>query len=257
VAVTVERAAGAAIVTVDRPEALNALDVEHLTGLRDRLREAAADEAVRVVVLAGAGERAFMAGADVRHMRDLDVMAARGWAALGHECGGLLERMRKPTIAELHGFCLGGGCELALACDVRLAADNLRIGQPEISIGIVPGWGGSQRLARATTLGFAKDLIYTGRMVGADEALRVGLVSAVHPRAELRERTLELCATLESKSTVALAYAKELTNLPLQGDHAEHLDREADVFAMLFSTEDQKEGMGAFLEKREPRFTGR
>ena len=255
--ISLERREGAAIVTVDRSEAMNALDLEHLEALRDRLAELAADAEARVVVLTGAGERAFVAGADIKYMQGLDVLGARRWGELGHECGNLLETMPKPTIAALNGFALGGGCELALACDLRLASTNARLGQPEINLGVLPGWGGSLRLARATTLGFAKELVLTGRQVGAEEALERGLVNAVHEPGELMEKTLELCRTLAAKSPVALAYAKEAVNLALQGDHRANLVTEARLFAMLFATEDQAEGMAAFAEKREPEFRGR
>jgi enoyl-CoA hydratase len=252
-----ERRDGAAIVTVDRPEAMNALDLEHLEALRDRLAELAADAEARVVVLTGAGEKAFVAGADIKYMQGLDVLGARRWGELGHECGNLLETMPKPTVAALNGFALGGGCELALACDLRLASTNARLGQPEINLGVLPGWGGSLRLARATSLGFAKELVLTGRQVGAEEALERGLVNAVHKPDELREKTLELCRTLAAKSPLALAYAKEAVNLALQGDHRANLATEARLFAMLFATEDQREGMAAFAEKRTPEFRGR
>jgi len=255
--ISLERRDGAAIVTVDRPEALNALDLEHLEALRDRLAELAADDEARVVVLTGAGEKAFVAGADIKYMQGLDVLGARRWGELGHECGDLLETMPKPTIAALNGFALGGGCELALACDLRLASTNARLGQPEINLGVLPGWGGSLRLARATTLGFAKELVLTGRQVGAAEALERGLVNAVHEPGELMEKTLELCRTLAAKSPLALAYAKEAVNLSLQGDHRANLATEARLFAMLFATEDQAEGMAAFAEKRDPEFRGR
>jgi enoyl-CoA hydratase len=255
--IALERRDGAAIVTVDRPEAMNALDLEHLEALRDRLAELAADAEARVVVLTGAGEKAFVAGADIKYMQGLDVLGARRWGELGHECGNLLETMPKPTVAALNGFALGGGCELALACDLRLAGTNARLGQPEINLGVLPGWGGSLRLARVTSLGFAKELVLTGRQVGAEEALERGLVNAVHEPAELREKTLELCRELAAKSPVALAYAKEAVNLALQGDHRANLATEARLFAMLFATEDQQEGMAAFVEKREPEFRGR
>jgi enoyl-CoA hydratase len=255
--IALERRDGAAILTVDRPEAMNALDLEHLGTLRDRLAELAADDEARVVVLTGAGEKAFVAGADIKYMQGLDVLGARRWGELGHECGNLLETMPKPTIAALNGFALGGGCELALACDLRLASTNARLGQPEINLGILPGWGGSLRLARATTLGFAKELVLTGRQVGAEEALERGLVNAVHEPGELMEKTLELCRTLAEKSPLALAYAKEAVNLALQGDHGANLATEARLFAMLFGTEDQREGMAAFVEKRTPEFRGR
>ena len=255
--IALERRDGAAILTVDRPEAMNALDLEHLEALRDRLAELAVDGEARVVVLTGAGEKAFVAGADIKYMQELDVLGARRWGELGHECGNLLETMPKPTIAALNGFALGGGCELALACDLRLASTNARLGQPEINLGVLPGWGGSLRLARATTLGFAKELVLTGRQVGAAEARERGLVNAVHEPGELMEKTLELCRTLAAKSPVALAYAKEAVNLALQGDHRANLATEARLFAMLFATEDQQEGMAAFAEKRDPEFRGR
>ena len=255
--IALERREAAAILTVDRPEAMNALDLEHLEALRDRLAELAADDEARTVVLTGAGEKAFVAGADIKYMQGLDVLGARRWGELGHECGNLLETMPKPTIAALNGFALGGGCELALACDLRLASTNARLGQPEINLGVLPGWGGSLRLARATTLGFAKELVLTGRQVGAEEALERGLVTAVHEPGELMEKTLEHCRTLAAKSPLALAYAKEAVNLALQGDHRANLATEARLFAMLFATEDQQEGMAAFAEKRTPEFRGR
>src|SRR2546425_1198196 len=171
---------GVAVVAIDRPEARNALDVATLTELRDRLRELADDGDVRAVVLTGAGERAFIAGADIKYMSGLDVYEAKGWGALGHEAARLLETMPKPTVAAVNGFALGGGCELALACDLRYASSRATLGQPEINLGIVPGWGGTQRLARATSLGFARELIYTGRLVDAEEAFARGLVEAVH-----------------------------------------------------------------------------
>ena len=163
--------------------------------------------------------------------------------------------MPKPTIASINGYALGGGCELALACDLRLASSNAKIGQPEIDLGILPGWGGSVRLARTTTLGFAKEMIFSGRPVDAQKALEHGLVNAVYEPGELREKTLDLCRSLEAKSPLALAYAKEAVNLSLQGPHRMNLEAEARLFAMLFASEDQSEGMAAFAEKRPPEFT--
>jgi enoyl-CoA hydratase len=212
---------------------------------------------VRVVVLTGAGEKSFVAGADIKYMQALGVLEARRWGDLGHACGNLLETMRKPTIAAINGYALGGGLELALACDLRLAAATAKVGQPEIDIGVLPGWGGSIRLARTTTLGFAKELIFTGRTIAAAEALEHGLVNAVYEPAELMEKTRELAERLAAKSPVALAWAKEATNLALQGPHRTNLEAEARLFAMAFASEDRKEGMAAFIEKREPKFTGR
>jgi enoyl-CoA hydratase len=165
--------------------------------------------------------------------------------------------MPKPTIASINGYALGGGLELALACDLRVASSTARLGQPEIDIGVLPGWGGSIRLARTTTLGFAKKLIFTGRPVDAAEALEHGLVNAVFEPDEMVGKTLELAEGLAAKSPLALAYAKEATNLALQGPHRANLETEARLFAMAFASEDQKEGMAAFIEKREPKFTGR
>jgi len=190
-------------------------------------------------------------------MSGLDVEQAKEWGALGHETGRLLETIPQPTIAAINGFALGGGCELALACDLRFAARTAKIGQPEINLGIIPGWGGTQRLARATTLGYAKELIFTGRIVEAEEAERRGLVNAVFDPDELMEKTLAVAQLLASKSPLTLAAAKAATNRALQGDHSASLTAEADEFGALFASDDAKEGMTAFVEKREPRFTGR
>jgi enoyl-CoA hydratase len=211
----------------------------------------------RVVVLTGAGDRAFIAGADIKYMSGLGVEQAKAWGELGHEAGRLLETMKQPTIAAINGFALGGGCELALACDLRCASSRAKLGQPEINLGIIPGWGGTQRLARATTLGFAKELILTGRTVDADEALRRGLVNAVFEPDELLPRVMETALALAAKSPLALEAAKQAINRALGGDHAENLRREADRFGELFASEDAKEGLAAFTEKREPRFAGR
>jgi enoyl-CoA hydratase len=246
-----------AVITVDRQDALNALDVDTLTSLRDRLRELAEDVETRVVVLTGAGDRAFIAGADIKYMSGLDVDRAKAWGESGHEAGRLLETMVQPTIAAINGFALGGGCELALACDLRYASSNAKLGQPEINLGIIPGWGGTQRLARATTLGFAKELILTGRTVGADEALERGLVNAVTEPDQLLPRVMETAVQLAAKSPLALEAAKQALNRALSGDHADNLTREADRFGELFASEDAKEGLTAFAEKREPKFVGR
>jgi enoyl-CoA hydratase len=248
---------GVSTVTIDRRDALNALDVATLTELRDRLRELADDAGVRAVVLTGAGEKAFVAGADIKYMSALEPERAKEWGALGHETANLLETMPKPTIAAVNGFALGGGCELALACDIRYASEGARFGQPEIQLAVIPGWGGTQRLARAVGAALAKDLILTGRSVDATEALRIGLVSAVYPDGELIDRVLEVGASLAKKSPVALSAAKDATNRALQGDLGAGLSYEAILFAALFATEDQKEGMRAFAEKRDPQFKGR
>jgi enoyl-CoA hydratase len=248
---------GVAVLTVNRPDALNAFDVDTLTALRDHLRELAEDSEARVVVVTGAGERAFAAGADIKYMSGLDVDGAKEWGNLGHEVGHLLETMPKPTIAAINGFALGGGCEVALACDFRYASSNAKLGQPEVNLGIIPGWGGTQRLARAVGIGLAKELILTGRVIDAHEALRIELVNAVYEPGELMEKTLDVAQGLASKAPLALAAAKEAVNRALGGDHGDNLEREADNFGELFSSEDAKEGLTSFAEKREPHFTGR
>jgi len=255
VSVHVARDDSVAVVTIDRPDALNALNVETLTELRDRLLELAADEDARVVVLTGAGEKAFVAGADIKYMSELDPDRAKAWGALGHETGRLLETMPKPTIAAVNGFALGGGCELALACDIRYASSRAKLGQPEINLGIVPGWGGTQRLAHVCGIGVAKELIYTGRTVDAEEALRIGLLNAIAD--PVLEKALETAHELAGKSRLALSLAKELCNLTLGVDYTVALASEAERFGALFSSEDAKEGLTAFVEKRAPNFVGR
>jgi enoyl-CoA hydratase len=252
--IRVDRADAVVLLTVDRQDALNALDVATLTDLRDRLREVAEDDGVRVVILTGAGDKAFVAGADIKYMSGLDVEQAKAWGALGHEAGHLLETMPKPTIAAVNGFALGGGCELALACDVRYAGSRAKLGQPEVNLGIIPGWGGTQRLARVCGLGVAKELIFTGRLVDAEEALRIGLVNGVHD--PVLDKARETAALLASKSPIALRVMKELSNRALGGDHAANLEAEGDTFGELFSSDDAREGMTAFVEKREPVFRG-
>ncbi len=250
-----DREDAVALVTVDRQDAMNALDVLTLTMLRDELSALAGADDVRAVVLTGAGDRAFIAGADIKYMSGLGVEEAMTWGALGHEVGRLLETIPKPTIAAVNGFALGGGCELALACDIRYASSSAKLGQPEVNLGIIPGWGGTQRLARVCGLGVAKELIFTGRTVDAEDALRIGLVNAVHD--PVLDKARETARLLATKSPVALRVMKRLANRALGGDHAANLAAEGESFGELFASEDAKEGLAAFVEKREPRFMGR
>jgi enoyl-CoA hydratase len=254
--IAVERRDAVAVLTLDRPEALNALSPEMLDDLEAALLQADADPGQRAIVLTGAGEKAFCAGADVGHMRRATPQEAREFGLRGQGLVARIEDLGTPVVAAVNGFALGGGCELALACDIRMAADTARFGQPEVSLGIIPGWGGTQRLARATSIGFAKDLVLTGRMVKADEALRAGLVSHVHPQAELLDAAVALAAQIAAKPAGAVAAAKRLCNLALGGESPSPYARELDQFALAFTTPDQREGMDAFFEKRPPRFEG-
>jgi len=238
----VGRDGAVAVVTIAREEALNALDLATLTELRDRLRELAADDGVRAVVLTGAGEKAFAAGADIRYMIGLDAEQAKAWGALGHEATAELETMPKPAIAAINGFALGGGCELALACDLRYASARAKLGQPEINLAIVPGWGGTQRLTRVCGIGVAKDLIYTGRTVDAQEALRIGLV---HDIADpVLDHALQVAHAFAEKSAGAIALAKRLINAAPGA-----FEDEAREFGELFGSAETKAGLEAFLRR--------
>jgi enoyl-CoA hydratase len=246
-----------AVVTVDRPEVRNALSRQVLAELRDVLADLRERDDVGLVAFTGAGDKAFVAGADIKYMQSLGVLEARRWGELGQGCANLLETIPKPTIAAINGYALGGGCELALACDIRIASREAKLGQPEVNLGIIPGWGGSQRLPRIVGLGFAKEIVFSGRAVGAQEAHDWGLVNQIYDPAELMPAAMKLAHELAKKSPLALAYAKEATNLYLTGEASAHMETELRLFAMLFSSEDQKEGMAAFAEKREPEFRGR
>jgi enoyl-CoA hydratase len=245
------------VVTVNRPEVLNALNTALLEELLATLTDLGADQGCAVIVVRGEGDRSFIAGADIKEMDGKTPLEARAYSELGQEIAHMLETMRKPTIAAVNGYALGGGLEIALACDIRLASDNAKFGQPEINLGIIPGWGGTQRLARASNIGYAKELILTGRMIDAAEALERGLVQHVYSPDELIPRTMELAQLMAEKSPVALYYAKESTNRALHGDIGGNLVHEADLYSLMFSTEDAKEGLRAFVEKRKPTFIGK
>ena len=244
-------------VMVNRPEVLNAMNTALLEELLATLKDLGADDQCGVIVLTGAGDRSFIAGADIKEMDGKTPLEARAYSELGQEIAHMLEVMRKPTIAAVNGYALGGGCELALACDIRLCSENAQFGQPEINLGIIPGWGGTQRLARATNIGYAKELILSGRMVDSDEAFERGLVQHVYPLEELMPRTMELAQQMATKSPVALYYAKESTNRALHGDIGGNLVHEADLYSLMFSTDDAREGLRAFVEKRTPTFIGK
>jgi enoyl-CoA hydratase len=255
--VAFEKSRGIGLLTLSRPSVLNALDTPTLNELRTRLIAFADDEAVRVVVLTGAGERAFSVGADIHEMKAKTPADARIFAKLGQDCARALETMAKPTIAAVNGVALGGGFELALACDLRYAIAGAGFGFPEINLGLIPGWGGIQRLARASGVAFARELVLSGRSMNADEALARGILHGVCEPAALMDIVRERAGLLAAKSPLALARAKRALNDALQGSHEQNLHHEGELFAGLFGTTDAREGMSAFLEKREARFEGR
>lgn len=252
-AVDIERAEGVATITLNRPEAMNAFGTPQLERLLAVLRDLRADRTVRCVVLTGAGERAFAAGADIKAMAAFSPREGLAFGRLGHAVVAAVEDLPKPVIAAVNGFALGGGCELALACDLRLASETARFAQPEVGLGIPPGWGGTQRLPRLVGPGLAAELIFTGRRVAADEALRIGLVNAVHPADRLLPEATALARRIAAQSPRALAAAKRAMSLAF-GPRETGLAAEVALFGQSFGTDDQREGMRAFVEKRAPDF---
>ncbi|HEX8362474.1 MAG TPA: enoyl-CoA hydratase-related protein [Longimicrobium sp.] len=254
--VRVERDGAVAILTVDRPEKRNALNAAVRAELIAALDELRGDAEVRVLVVTGAGEKAFVAGADIGEFAGRTPLEQRA-VMTGRRVFDEIAAYPKPVIAMINGFALGGGCELALACDLRIAADTAKLGQPEINLGIIPGGGGTQRLPRVVGTGQAMRLILSGEIIGAAEALRIGLVDVVHPAAELRERTLEMARGMATKSPVALQMAKSAVRAAAEMPMAAGLAYETELFATCFASDDKREGVAAFLEKRPPSFTGR
>lgn len=248
--VRVEVEGGIARVTLDRPKALNALNTELLTALAAALDDLARDADLRCVVVTGAGEKSFVAGADIAEMARFGPLEARRFADLGHSTFAALEAMPVPVIAAVNGFALGGGCELTLACDLVYAAENARFGQPEVDLGLIPGFGGTQRLARRVGAMRAAELILSGRHVRADEARAIGLCLDVFPAAELMPRVLEIAGAIAAKGPVAVRLAKRVLRAGLDAPMAAGNALEREAFAVLFDSADAREGMAAFVEKR-------
>jgi enoyl-CoA hydratase len=254
--VLVEREGAVAVVTVNRPERRNALNSRVRAEILAALDELRGDDSVRVVVFTGAGEKAFVAGADIAEFAERTPLEQRE-AMTGRRVFDEIAAFPKPTLAMINGFCLGGGCELALACDVRMASDAAKLGQPEINLGIIPGGGGTQRLPRVVGTGQAMRLVLSGEIIDAAEALRIGLVDVVHPAAELRERLMDFARGIAAKSPVALRMAKAAVHAAAEMPLAAGLAYETELFVTCFASEDRREGVAAFLEKRSAEFRGR
>jgi enoyl-CoA hydratase len=246
-----------ATVSVHRPQALNALNHETLLELQLVLEELSKDETVRAVIVTGTGERAFVAGADIKELMILDAQTAKETSQLGQEVFNSIENFPKPVIAAVNGFCLGGGCELALACHIRIASENAKLGQPEVKLGLIPGYGGTQRLPRLVGKGLALEMILSGEMISASDAKEIGLVNRVVEADELMSTCRKLAEKIISNGPVALEYSLKAVICGLEMPVAGGLAMESALFGLCSSTEDMKEGTGAFVEKRKPEFKGK
>ena len=246
-----------AYITIDRPKLLNALSIAVMDELRRAFASAKDDPEVRVVILTGAGEKAFVAGADISELAQQTPIAAKQYTHRGQAVLDAIENLGKPVIACINGFALGGGCELALACTMRLASENAKLGQPEVKLGLMPGYGGTQRLPRLVGKGVAQQLVLTGEMISAAEALRIGLVNEVVPASELIPRAEAIAAKIIANAPLAVRYAMEAVNHGLDMTLAEGLYLEATLFAVCCTTEDKNQGTRAFLEKRAAEFKGK
>jgi len=254
--VKVERDGGVAVLTIDRQDKLNALNAQ----VQEEITEALlllGKEDHRALVLTGAGERAFVAGADLGAMKGMSVLEVKAFGEIGKRMMEALEGVPFPTIAAVNGFALGGGSELALACDIRIAAENASFGFPEVTVGIMPGAGGTQRLPRVVGTALARELVFTGRRVPAGEAKEIGLVNKVVPEGEALSAAKEMGREIAANAPVAVRHAKAALDVALSADPASGIEYEADQFALLFATEDAREGMDAFSERRKPQFKGR
>jgi enoyl-CoA hydratase len=254
--ILVERDANVATITLNRPDKLNALNKELVKELLLAVRELDAESDVHCVIVTGSGDKAFAAGADIAAMSEMTIPQAKAFADSGHAIGTALESAHYAAIAAINGFALGGGCELALACDFMYASDKAKLGQPEVNLGVIPGFGGTQRLARRVGIARARELCMTGDVIAADEALRIGLVNAVVPHAELMNKVRDTAKKIASKGPLAITQCKRVFQRGADVELSVANELEAQAFAGLFGTNDQREGMKAFLEKRPAKFEG-
>lgn len=244
-------------ITINRPQQLNALNVDVLKELECAVYEVKEDRNIYVLIITGAGEKAFVAGADITYMKDMTPQQAVEFASLGQRVFNTIENLPIPVIAVVNGYALGGGCELALACDIVIASSRAKFGQPEVNLGVIPGFGGTQRLPRIVSKNKAKELIFTGDMISADEAKSIGLVNKVVEPEKIMEEAETMAKKIISRGPVAVKYAKRAINYGIEAGLYPGLELEKTLFANLFVTEDQKEGMNAFVEKRQPLFKGK
>ena len=252
--VILEKEEHLAIVTINRPKALNALNSETLKDLDTVIEDLEKDANIYAVILTGAGEKSFVAGADIAEMKDLNEAQGEEFGALGNKVFLRLENLNKPVIAAIQGFALGGGCEISMACDIRIASEKALFGQPEVGLGITPGFGGTQRLPRIVGLGKAKELIYTAQNIKADEALRIGLVNKVVPLEDLMAEAKKMASKIIANAPIAVRLCKDAVNRGMQVEIDKAVAIEAQDFGKCFASDDQKEGMTAFLERREKNF---
>ncbi|EHQ90752.1 short-chain-enoyl-CoA hydratase [Desulfosporosinus youngiae] len=252
-----EKNGAVAVLTINRPKALNALNSDTLSELSTALDELGRDSGVKVVILTGSGEKAFVAGADISQMKDFNCLEGRRFAQLGQAVFRKLELMPQPVIAAINGFALGGGCELAMACDIRIAGENAKFGQPEVTLGLTAGFGGTQRLPRLVGTGIASELLFTGDIIDANEAYRIGLVNKVYPLETLMEEAQKLAKRIAGRAPVAVQLSKSAIQRGANMDLDSAQAYEAEVFGLTLSTQDQTEGCSAFLEKRKPVFEGK
>jgi enoyl-CoA hydratase/carnithine racemase len=255
--ILLDKKSSIAYVTINRPKVLNALNMATMEELRAAFHEIENEAAIRVVILTGAGEKAFIAGADIGELAQQDAVSAKQYAHRGQSVLNLIENLGKPVIACINGFALGGGCELAMACTMRLASENAKLGQPEVKLGILPGYGGTQRLPRLVGKGIAMQHVLAGEMISAQEAHRIGLVNEVMAVAELIPRAEAIAAKIIANAPLAVQYAMEAVNKGMEMTLAEGLYLEATLFGVCCATEDKKEGTTAFLEKRQAQFRGK
>lgn len=245
-----------AVLTINRPKALNALNSATLEEIFNALGEIEKDSTIKVLILTGSGEKAFVAGADIAQMMDFNSLEARTFARLGQATFRKIELLPQPVIAAVNGFALGGGCELAMACDIRLAGENAKFGQPEVNLGLTAGFGGTQRLPRLVGLGRASELLFSGEILDAQEAYRIGLVNQYYPLENLMVESIALAKKIASKAPVAVQLSKSAVQRGINMDLEDAIAYEAEVFGLIFSTKDQTEGCKAFMEKRKPDFLG-